>query len=124
MLRALDGGNSERQTSSGGPGSNAYGPEGRILRYRRLPQTTAGAGAPESFPGTSIDPTPKREHSLSDAVPFVSQSKAMKEIREIVEAVAPTSATVLIRGESGVGKELVARAIASASARPVEAFVK
>jgi two-component system response regulator AtoC len=51
-------------------------------------------------------------------------SKAMREIRTIIETVAPTSATVLIRGESGVGKELVAGAIAVASARPAEALVK
>jgi two-component system nitrogen regulation response regulator NtrX len=49
------------------------------------------------------------------------------EIRQVMEAVrraAPTSATVLIQGESGVGKELVARAIHRNSLRSRERFVQ
>src|SRR5438034_3781144 len=42
----------------------------------------------------------------------------------IVENVADTDATVLIRGESGVGKDLVARALHAASARRGGPFVK
>jgi transcriptional regulator with PAS, ATPase and Fis domain len=48
----------------------------------------------------------------------------MKEVREMIEKVAPTSAAVLIRGESGVGKELAARLIHSCSLRADKAFVK
>jgi transcriptional regulator with GAF, ATPase, and Fis domain len=48
----------------------------------------------------------------------------MQAIGRIVEEVADSTATVLIRGESGVGKDLVARAIVAASRRPDQPFVK
>jgi two-component system, NtrC family, response regulator AtoC len=48
----------------------------------------------------------------------------MRAIREMIELTAGTSATVLIRGESGVGKELVARAIHAASPRHERPWIK
>jgi len=48
----------------------------------------------------------------------------MMEIRDTIEKVATTSATVLIRGESGVGKEVAARLIFSLSKRSGKPFVK
>jgi Nif-specific regulatory protein len=42
---------------------------------------------------------------------LVGESAAMRRLRDKLAKIAPTGATVLIRGESGVGKELVARAI-------------
>jgi two-component system response regulator AtoC len=48
----------------------------------------------------------------------------MRAIGTIIENVADTDATVLIRGESGVGKDLVARAIHAASSRRHGPFVK
>src|SRR4029079_11654718 len=48
----------------------------------------------------------------------------MREIRSIVESIADTDTTVLIRGESGVGKDLIARAVHAASARREGPFVK
>lgn len=42
---------------------------------------------------------------------MVGQSVALKEVEKMIAAVAPSSMTVLIQGESGVGKELVAREI-------------
>ncbi len=42
---------------------------------------------------------------------LVGESPAMQELRETIARIAPTDATTLVRGESGVGKELVARAI-------------
>ena len=53
-----------------------------------------------------------------------SSSPRMTEIRETIEKVATTSATVLIRGESGVGKEIAARMIFSLSHRSNKPFVK
>ncbi len=48
---------------------------------------------------------------------MVGSSPAMMKVRSAIERAAPTSATVLVRGESGVGKELVARAIHMRSGR-------
>src|SRR5881628_297207 len=52
---------------------------------------------------------------LTHHVPLLDGSPQMRAIMRIVESVADTDATVLIRGESGVGKDLVARAIHAAS---------
>src|SRR5881409_2534739 len=48
----------------------------------------------------------------------------MRAIRTVIDNIADTDATVLIRGESGVGKDLVARALHAASARREGPFVK
>jgi len=61
---------------------------------------------------------------LADYAPLFAHSSKMQEIREIIEQTADTNATVLIRGESGVGKDLVARAIHGASPRHERPFVK
>ena len=59
-----------------------------------------------------------------DHLPLFDGHPRMQEIRSIIESIADTDATVLIRGESGVGKDLVARAIHAASARRPGPFVK
>src|SRR5262245_51232325 len=51
-------------------------------------------------------------------------SPRMKAIKEMIDQVADTDATVLVWGESGVGKELVARAIHDCSPRRERTFVK
>ena len=59
----------------------------------------------------------------SDPGQFVGNSKIMRMVYEQVRQVAPSDATVLIRGSSGTGKELVARAIQRFSNRSNEPFV-
>jgi two-component system, NtrC family, response regulator AtoC len=54
---------------------------------------------------------------------FVGQSPAMQKVYELIRQVAPGKTTVLISGETGTGKELVARAIHRASPRPESLFV-
>lgn len=49
--------------------------------------------------------------------PMIGDSPAMREVRTHIDAVGPTETTVLILGESGSGKEMVARAIHERSAR-------
>ena len=54
---------------------------------------------------------------------LVGDSDSIRRLREKILRVAPTGATVLIRGESGVGKELVARAIHEHSGRKSGPFI-
>jgi DNA-binding NtrC family response regulator len=55
---------------------------------------------------------------------IVGESPGMREIRQLVQTIAPTDARVLILGESGTGKELVAGAIHSLSQRASEGYVR
>ncbi len=55
---------------------------------------------------------------------IIGRSPAMREIFHTVERVAPTRATVLLAGESGVGKDMIARAIHQNSPRKNHPFVK
>jgi DNA-binding NtrC family response regulator len=54
---------------------------------------------------------------------LVGESLAMRELFAVLEHVAPTDTTVLIQGETGTGKEVVARALHEASARRKGPFV-
>ena len=55
---------------------------------------------------------------------IVGRSKKMQEVLALVDRVAPTHSTVLIGGESGVGKDLIARAIHQNSRRAAGPFIK
>jgi DNA-binding NtrC family response regulator len=54
---------------------------------------------------------------------LVGESAAMRAVYELIEAVADSNATVLVRGEPGTGKDLVARAIHAAGPRRMGPFV-
>jgi two-component system, NtrC family, response regulator AtoC len=55
---------------------------------------------------------------------IIARSAAMQEVLAKVEQVAPTNSTVLLGGESGVGKDLIARAIHQHSRRAAGPFIK
>jgi formate hydrogenlyase transcriptional activator len=55
---------------------------------------------------------------------IVGRSSALRRVLQDIETVAPTDSTVLIYGETGTGKELIARAIHNLSTRGKSAFVK
>ncbi len=63
----------------------------------------------------------KSDHNFEE---IVGQSRAIKELFKAIEAVAPVGATVLITGETGTGKELVARALHNLSPRRGKALIK
>ncbi len=54
----------------------------------------------------------------------IGQSEVMRELFELVDAVAPSTANVLIQGENGTGKELVANALHQRSPRASGPFIK
>ena len=68
----------------------------------------------------------RRQLSDDQSEAFIGwgDSPAMRSVALIIEQVADSDVTVLIRGESGVGKELVARAIHQRSTRRTKPFVK
>jgi two-component system nitrogen regulation response regulator NtrX len=61
---------------------------------------------------------------LRESYRMVGMSEALARICESIDKVAPTTATVLITGETGVGKELVASAIYARSTRAAKPFVR
>ncbi len=72
------------------------------------------------------------EHALSDAAQsdsppndkrFIAASPAMNRVLQIVDKVAKSQASILLRGDSGTGKELIARTIHERSARSKEPFI-
>jgi DNA-binding NtrC family response regulator len=54
---------------------------------------------------------------------FIGESKALRSVLEMIDRVSQTDSTVLIQGESGVGKELAARAIYRNSLRARQPFI-
>ena len=65
-----------------------------------------------------------RDRDAVDEIRLFERSAAMRAIGATIDSIADTDATVLLRGESGVGKDLVARAIHARSARRHGPFVK
>ena len=64
------------------------------------------------------------ERSSRGLASLLGRNEQMREVRQLIERVADTDATVLIAGESGTGKGLVARDIHAASPRRDRPFVK
>jgi DNA-binding NtrC family response regulator len=71
-----------------------------------------------------IKTTKKLKRKISTVQPIIGESIPIKKIKEIIDKVAPTDARVLITGESGSGKELVARWIHEKSNRHEGPFIE
>jgi len=76
--------------------------------------------SPPSSPSPKVHTT---RDSLSGLDRLIGRSPAMSRIHEIIKQVSPTKATILIEGDSGTGKELVAQAIHSISDRKKKKIV-
>jgi formate hydrogenlyase transcriptional activator len=91
----------------------------------------SGARAQRHDDGDDLPPSSHRPKALlpitqRDALTFdeiVGQSTALRGVLHEVEMVAPTESTVLVCGETGTGKELIARAIHQRSARAGSSLV-
>ena len=66
----------------------------------------------------------EQRHSDSSFEQIIGSSQALKLVLADVERVAPSDATVLVLGETGTGKELIAQAIHKSSARCDRPFIK
>ena len=79
-----------------------------------------GAGQIES----ADRPLTHEVKAFATTLPLFDGHPRMRAIHSVIESIADTDTTVLIRGESGVGKDLIARAIHTASTRRDAPFVK
>src|SRR5437868_1408528 len=106
-------------------------PEALREALDRVTQTAAQQEAAEA----ATAPTPAAKASEGPSAPaiqlrrgapqdFVSQSPAMAGIWDMVDRAAEADVPVLIRGESGVGKEVIARTVHDRSPRRGKAFIK
>jgi len=73
---------------------------------------------------TLITETKVLKQKLSTKQEMVGKSEAMKKVREMIDRVAPTDARILITGDNGTGKELVARLLHDKSSRAANPFVE
>ncbi len=73
---------------------------------------------------TLITETKNLKRKVSGTFEMIGNSGKMLEIKDIIDKVAPTNARVLINGENGTGKELVARWLHEKSAREKSPFVE
>ena len=79
----------------------------------------------EALHPTSASPPPPKiaSNNASDGPQIIGHSAAMQTVFRLVQKVAPTDANVLILGENGTGKELIARALHHQSQRAKGPFV-
>lgn len=73
---------------------------------------------------TLITETRVLKKKVNKGYDMVGESKAIQQVKEIIEKVAPTDARVLITGSNGTGKELVARSLHEKSTRAAAPFVE
>src|SRR5262249_9789030 len=64
-----------------------------------------------------------RVKAANGAGDFIGQSRSMREVFSLIEKVAPSKASVVVTGQSGTGKEMVARAVHNLSPRKDKPFI-
>src|SRR6266705_3813978 len=115
-------------------------PDGELRFVREVGTPVRENGVVTGFVGACMDVTEQEQMTqelrreklyLEDEIrtaynfeEIIGESAALKRILKQVETVAPTDSTALIQGETGTGKELIARAIHNLSKRRERTFVK
>jgi DNA-binding NtrC family response regulator len=97
-------------------GLEAAGPDSRRIAMVR-------ANRPDAQPPVAEEPTPAVRPRSVPLPEMVGESAGMQELAWMVRLVAPRSTTVLIEGDTGTGKELVAKAVHRLSARASKPFL-
>jgi formate hydrogenlyase transcriptional activator len=88
-----------------------------VLQYRQIESLKNKLASEKGYLEEEI----KTQYNFAE---IVGQSSALKQVLKQVETVAPTDSTVLLIGETGTGKELIARAIHNLSSRNERTLVK
>lgn len=91
---------------------------------RLLQSIRSTAEAPRSENRAKSTQRTRRRTTFSSAEPIIGKSAAIEHVRTLIEKVAPSEARVLITGENGTGKELVARWLHEKSNRSSAPFVE
>jgi formate hydrogenlyase transcriptional activator len=90
---------------------------GNALAFRRISELTQRLAQEKQY----LEDELRTEFNFED---IVGESNALKRVLKQIETVAPTDSTVLILGETGTGKELIARAVHDLSDRREHNFVR
>src|SRR5260370_35926683 len=90
----------------------------QVTEVEPIPPGRSSVQAVETLKSSDPDRDQRRFEQV------IGKSSALEAVFEQVECVAPTDSTVLIQGETGTGKELIARAIHNVSTRCWRSFVK
>lgn len=113
-------GHADIDTAVGAIKKGAYDFISKPLDLNRLLITVRNAMERQSL----VTETKVLKRKISKTYEMVGASKALQQIKDMIERVAPTEARVLITGENGTGKELVARHLHEKSNRAGGAFIE
>jgi formate hydrogenlyase transcriptional activator len=94
-----------------------------VSRPEHLDRLSTVTGLEDQLAEDEQDPDAEMIHVEHDFSDIIGDSPALKRVLQAIETVAPTDSTVLLRGETGTGKELLARAIHQLSPRRERPFV-
>ncbi|MGO1041860.1 sigma-54 interaction domain-containing protein [Clostridioides difficile] len=108
---------------------NIVYPDGKLIAYTAVPRwDSKGKLTGGVLTGRDISRVIKLESQIrysdvSEDTEYISQSKTMDNIKKVVKRAAASDSSIFINGESGVGKEIIARTIYKYSSRREKPFI-